>query len=78
MPTALRIGPYRFYFVSLDSAEPPHVHVRRERMVAKFWLDPVVLERPGGFRAHELDEIGRLVQSHRDILLEKWNEFFGN
>ena len=54
------------------------MHVRREKMVAKFWLDPVVLERPGGFRAHELEEIGRLVQSHRDAILERWNEFFGN
>jgi hypothetical protein len=49
MPTVLRIGPYRFSFVSLDAGEPAHVHVRRENMVAKFWLDPVVLERAGGF-----------------------------
>ena len=34
MPTVLRIGPYRFFFVSLDFNEPPHVHVKRERMVA--------------------------------------------
>ena len=78
MPTVLRVGPYQFFFVSLDSEEPPHVHVRRERMVAKFWLDPVVLERAGRFPAHELEEIGRLVQAHAEILLEKWNEFFGN
>jgi hypothetical protein len=39
MPTVLRIGP--FFFVSLDCGEPPHIHVRRENMVAKFWLDPV-------------------------------------
>ncbi len=78
MPTVLREGPYRFFFVSLDAPEPPHVHVRRERMVAKFWLDPVVLERQGGFRAHELAEIGRLVRQHREALLEAWNEFFGN
>ncbi len=78
MPTALRVGPYRFFFVSLDATEPSHVHVRREKMVAKFWLDPVVLVRPGGFRAHELAAIARLVQTHRDALLERWNEFFGN
>jgi len=29
----------------LDRGEPPHVHVRRENMVAKIWLDPVTLER---------------------------------
>jgi hypothetical protein len=47
-------------------------------MVAKFWLDPVVMERPGGFPAHELERIGRLVQEYQVELLEKWNEFFAN
>jgi hypothetical protein len=41
MPTALRIGPYRFYFYSYDSGEPRHMHVDRENMSAKFWLDPL-------------------------------------
>jgi hypothetical protein len=36
-------GPYRFFIYSLDCQEPPDVHVRRERMVCKFWLTPVVL-----------------------------------
>ena len=30
MPTALRIGPYRFYFYSYDCVEPRHMHVDRE------------------------------------------------
>ena len=42
MPTALRIGPYRFYFYSYDCVEPRHMHVDRENMSAKIWLDPVV------------------------------------
>lgn len=78
MPTVLTLGPYRFYFVSLDYGEPPHVHVQRQDMVAKFWLDPVVLERAGGFRPHELSQIGRLVQEHPEALMERWNEFFGD
>lgn len=77
MPTILTIGPYRFFFVSLDQSEPPHVHVRREVMVAKYWLDPVALEKAGGFRPHELTVIGRLVEEHRRFLLERWNEHFG-
>jgi hypothetical protein len=47
-------------------------------MVAKFWLDPVTLERAGGFKAHELNAIGKLVQEHHDYLLERWHEYFGN
>lgn len=78
MPTILVVGPYRFFFVSLDYGEPPHVHIRRERMVAKFWLDPIVLERGGGFKPTELNKIHNLVQENRELFLEKWYEHFGN
>lgn len=78
MPTVLKVGPYRLFFASLDSPEPPHVHVQRERMVAKYWLDPLALERAGGFRPHELNAIGKLVAEHQDFLLERWNEYFGH
>ncbi len=77
MPTALRLGPYRFFFVSLDRGEPPHIHVRRENMVAKFWLDPALLQQTGGFNRTELNTIAKLVQEHRESLLESWYEFFG-
>ena len=46
-------------------------------MVAKFWLDPVVLERAGGFNRAELNEIAKLVYEHRETFLERWYEFFG-
>ena len=46
-------------------------------MVAKFWLDPVALERAGGFKRAELNTIAKLVHEQRETLLEKWNEFFG-
>lgn len=77
MPTVLVKGSYRFFFVSLDAGEPPHVHVQREKLVAKFWLDPVQLEKSGGFKAHELNEIGKLVQENQPYLLERWYEYFG-
>jgi len=78
MPTVQKIGPYRFFFVSLDRGEPPHIHVRRENMVAKFWLDPVALEREGGFNRAELGKIASHVLEHREAFLERWNEFFGD
>ena len=77
MPTVLRVEAYRLFFVSLDRSEPPHIHVKREKKVAKFWLDPVVLERAGGFSRVEINRIMKLVQEHRERLLEKWYEFFG-
>ena len=78
MPTVLTVGPYRFFFVSQDFAEPPHVHVRREKLVAKFWLDPVAMETAGGFKSHELNTVAKLVQEHSTFLLERWHEYFGN
>jgi hypothetical protein len=53
-PVILRSGPYRFYFYSHDSTEPPHIHVDRDACSAKFWLTPVVLSRTLGFGPVEL------------------------
>jgi hypothetical protein len=78
MPTVLRTGPYRFFFVSLDHNEPPHVQVRQENKVAKFWLDPVVLQKAGGFSRTELHRIAELINENQEFLLEQWHEFFGN
>jgi hypothetical protein len=77
MPTALRLGPYRFYFYSHEPNEPPHIHVDRDDLSAKFWLDPVQLAANFGFRAHELREIQSIVLYRRAQLLEARHEFFG-
>ncbi len=76
MPTVLREGPYRFFFYSADFDEPPHVHVERESSKAKFWLDPVRLERNLGFGRMEIRRIQRLVEKNSALLLGSWNEFF--
>jgi hypothetical protein len=76
MPTVLRVGPFRFFFYAGDGAEPPHVHVERNDGEAKFWLDPVRLERSRGFRRQEINRVRQLVEEHRERLLENWNEFF--
>lgn len=78
MPTVLRAGPYRFFFVSLDRNEPPHIHVRRDEMVAEFWLEPLALDRAGGFSRPELNRLAKLVEQHQNDLLERWYEFFGD
>ena len=77
MPTVLRDGPYSFIFFSSDRGEPPHIHVQRERSVAKFWLEPVALVTNRGFRAHEMRRITRLVVQYQATLLEAWHDYFG-
>jgi len=76
MPTVLRSGPYRFFFYAGDGGEPPHVHVERDDAEAKFWLDPIRLERSRGFGRKEINRIRRLVEWNLQALLESWNEFF--
>ena len=40
MPTILREGPYRFYFVSGDRDEPPHVHIQSDDRFGKVLAQP--------------------------------------
>ncbi|MBI3669575.1 MAG: DUF4160 domain-containing protein [Acidobacteria bacterium] len=77
MPTVLRIGPYRFYFFSHEPNEPPHVHVDRESLSAKFWLQPVNLARNLGFGARELRKLQTLIEENQEKLLEAWHGYFG-
>jgi hypothetical protein len=78
MPTVLRSGPYRFYFLSHDLLhEPPHVHVDRDDLSAKFWLEPVALAYSLGFSANELRKIEGIVRMNEAELLERWREEYG-
>jgi len=76
MPTVLRVGPYRFFFYAGDRDEPPHVHVEREDKIAKFWLDPIRLQRSGGFSRREIGRIQKVLNAYQTKLLEVWNEYF--
>jgi hypothetical protein len=76
MPTVLRSGPYRFFFYAGDRDEPAHVHVERDDKIAKFWLDPIRLQRSGGFPRGEIVRIERIISANRARLVEAWNEYF--
>ena len=76
MPTVLRSGPYRFFFYAGDREEPPHVHVERDDCEAKFWIDPIRLERSWDFSAKELNKVEKLVRENHQRLLDSWNAYF--
>ncbi len=78
MPTVLRIGPYRFYFYSHEPNEPSHIHVDRDNLSAKFWLEPVTLAKNLGFSAQELRKLESLVREHQKTFVEAWYGYFGN
>jgi hypothetical protein len=76
MPTVLRVGPYRFYFYSHEPNEPAHVHVDRDNLSAKFWLETPALASNIGFSAKELRTIQSIISEHQETLLEAWNGYF--
>jgi hypothetical protein len=77
MPTVLRLGPYRFFFYSLENGEPIHIHIECDEKTAKFWLDPVELAHSQGFRASELGRLRVLVVAHRVLFEKAWYADFG-
>ena len=74
MPTVFREKGYRFFFVMADLSEPLHIHVMKEKAIAKYWFDPVRLASNKGFRDHELREIANLIESHEELIGRCWNE----
>ncbi len=76
MPTALRVGPYRFFFYAGDRDEPQHIHVERDDKIAKFWLDPIRLQSSGGFSRTEVARIQKIITEYHSQLVEAWNAYF--
>ncbi len=75
MPTVANIpGPYRLYFYSFDCEEPEHIHVQRDRLVCKYWLEPISLARNDGFSARELNIIRQIVEENLSKIQEAWDE----
>jgi hypothetical protein len=67
-------GPYRLFFYSFDCNEPMHIYVQREKMVCKFWLEPIELARNSGYSERELNGIRQLVESNLARIKESWDE----
>ncbi len=68
---------YRLFFYSFDCNEPKHVHVRRERMVCKFWMEPIELAANHGFSGRELNTIRHLIGANLEHIIEAWDEHCG-
>lgn len=80
MPTVFRAGGFRFFFYSNEGnpREPAHIHVGRDDMEAKFWINPDVrMAYNDGFNAKALREIAGLVEANKRRIEEAWDGFFG-
>lgn len=76
MPTVFQSGPYDFIFFSSDRGEPVHIHVKRDRQIAKFWLSPIRVEKNRGFRDHEINKIIGIIEENQETLVEAWHDYF--
>lgn len=70
--------PTVFFFYANESGEPHHIHVQRERLLAKFWLKPVSLASSSGFPAQELSKLMGMVETNQQLFVEAWNGFFNS
>ncbi|MDD2880717.1 MAG: DUF4160 domain-containing protein [Rhodoferax sp.] len=59
-----------------ENDEPHHIHVQQDRMLAKFWLQPVSLAHSTGFSPQDLSKLLTLVEANQSTFVEAWNEFF--
>lgn len=53
-----------------------HIHVESGDDYAKFWLEPLGLAKSIGYNASEINEIKKIIIKNRNVLQEKWYEYF--
>ena len=79
MPTVFRYRGYRFFFYSNegDPREPLHIHVIKDEKVAKFWLEPTIaVAQNYGMNPAELTKLAKIIDEHRELIREFWDEHF--
>jgi hypothetical protein len=49
---------------------------KRDNNVAKFWIDPIRMEKSGNLRRSEIHAIERIIVENQTRLLESWDAYF--
>lgn len=78
MPTVYFKFGYRFYFVSFDCSEPPHIHVGDDkRKVCKFWIKNkiAVLADNKGFTMKDIKLFEKDITINYSTILKTFNDF---
>jgi hypothetical protein len=80
MPTVFRERGFRFFFYSNEGSprERVHIHVEKDNVEAKFWLNPEIrVAYNDGYDARTLRELMGIVGFNRERIERAWNEYFG-
>ena len=78
MPEIFRFYGFSFFFYSREH-EPLHVHVEGKGGMARFdWGGGVfVLSEMHGIKANDLKKIKDVIDDNADIIVRRWEEYFG-
>ena len=75
MPTLFILLGFRFFFWS-NEHEPIHVHISKGDAEAKFNLETMTMVDNYGFKSNELRMIESILEENREIIIERWHEYF--
>lgn len=79
MPVVFRHRGYRYGFYSNegDPREPPHVHVSKDGIDAKFWLgSDVEVAYNRGYPDRVVRDLTEIVIRRQALLRKAWNDHF--
>ena len=77
MPELFRFYGFVFMFFSLEH-EPIHVHVVGKEGQAKFVFDgqEFALQESKNIKLNDLKRIAKVIKENKDIIINRWNEYF--
>jgi len=79
MPVVFRERGFRFFFYSNEGSprEPVHIHVDKDDVEAKFWVNSEVrVAYNDGYNARTLRDLLEIVEANKELIERTWNEFF--
>jgi hypothetical protein len=82
MPTVLLVRGWRVFFYANEGDEPIHVHAKKGDAECKLWLRTELFDVEEawacGMTPRLRREIREIVFAHFDLILEEWNNRFGD
>ena len=77
MPEIFRFYGFSFFFYSREH-EPLHVHVEGKDGCAKFDLvdDEFIMVEKINIKTNDLKRIKEVIDDNKDIIINRWNEYF--
>jgi hypothetical protein len=73
----IQIGKVKITIIDTNDHNPPHVHVYAPGATAKINIESGRVVSAKGFTKHALTKISKAVRKNSKVLLEKWEEFYG-